>query len=201
VLGKLGGFGSLLAVTAIVTSAGLLAAGGRSAATAQAQQAGPGWVGAWLNTVTLGTGGPPTTNLSINSADGTLIDVNAPAAPAPPGAPYQTAFASTGIGSWASLGGGSAGLSFVVLRTDEAGNSLGTVTVRGIGQLSADGQTASGSGQSTIAGPAGQVLATVPFTVQSTRVRAEAPAGTSQPAGSAPAASPGNLFGITIPRP
>lgn len=127
-----------------------------------------GFVGAWRVTVTP-TKGPAFVNLSTYGADGTVLNSGAPVMPVP-GAPSKQTLGSTGHGAWLSTGADTADVVFVVLQSDQAGNFLGTVTVQATLRLGSDDETWDGTFMTTIADPAGKVMAQFSGKVHATRI-------------------------------
>lgn len=147
-------------------------------APSAAQDASPmageqGFTGAWRVTVTPDQG-PPGMGVGTLGADGTIVTSVQPVVPSP-GAPGGVIFTSAGQGVWEATGPETAILTFVVVAADGQGNRFGTQTVRASITLGADGQAFSGEASQTISDPAGNTVATMPGTVQATRIVAEAP--------------------------
>ena len=172
----------LLSVVAVVLL-GVLAAGRTLPTTAQ-DAAGEGFVGSWRLTVTI-PGLPPETFLATFGADGTFTGSPPPAAPAPPGAPVRVVLTSSAHGAWESTGDDGAAITFMVSQASEAGDFLGTVTVRSVSRLDAGGDRATGEFTFDVADPAGTVVQSGSGTLTATRIVVE-PLGT--PGAGSPAA-------------
>jgi hypothetical protein len=132
-----------------------------------------GFVGSWRLTV-FEPDGPPTLALATFGADGTLVTAEHPVV-TPPIAPGPV-FTSSGHGEWNATDPNAAVLTFVALGSVGQGKLFGTVTIRASITLGSDQETFSGQYAATIAGPDGATLATIPGTLQATRIVAEAPA-------------------------
>jgi hypothetical protein len=153
-----------------------LAATTRHAAAQEGTPAngGPDLAGSWRVVVTASTGRTFVT-LSTFGTDGTAVTSTQPAQPAPPGSPPGVVFFSAAHGAWEATGPTTANFTFVHLRASSEGQPLGTTTPRVSITLGADGDTFSGEFVTTLADPAGNVVATLTGTVQATRIVAEAP--------------------------
>lgn len=161
--------------------AGLIA--GAAWSGAAATSAGSGFVGAWRNTVT-DSGQPPILSLATLAADGTLLVADPPVTPAGPGGPDKLDFASAGHGTWTSTGDRTLTFTFLELHANEQGAFTGIVTVRGTGQLSADGNALTGAFTFDVTDPTGKVVFASDGTYHGTRIVVE-PMGT-------PMATPGS---------
>ncbi|MGH2562047.1 MAG: hypothetical protein ACRDJH_23560 [Thermomicrobiales bacterium] len=129
-------------------------------------------VGTWRVTAT-SEGLPPHRGLSTFGADGTVIIADVPSAPAEPGAPFAISLFSSGLGAWEDTGDGSAAYTYEQLVADEQGNFLSRVTGTGTRQLSADGQSFTGTYSFRVADPAGEVIFTGSGTTEGTRLTIE----------------------------
>ena len=161
---------------------GLVAAGGTLPTTAQPSTARPereGCAGAWQ--VASASPGRPLHIITF-AADGTLMDVGPPVQPAAPEAANDLVFSSAGPGVWVRTGEHSCTFTFVRMAADERGTNLGTTTVRGMQELSADGQAFTSTVTITIADATGKVVRTLSGTAEGTRMHvAPAMAGTPAP--------------------
>lgn len=140
-----------------------------------AQSTPPGPAGVW-RTTGAPAAGQSLPGVIVLAADGHASYTGLPVQPAASTAPNRLIYSSPGQGVWAATGNGTIALELVVVQADENGEYIGTTTLRGTGQVSADGQTLDGNGVSTTADPAGNVLSTVPFSARSSRMTVGAPA-------------------------
>jgi hypothetical protein len=131
-----------------------------------------GFVGSWRITV-FEPDGPPTLALATFGADGTLVTAEHPVV-TPPIAP-GVVFTSSGHGAWEATGQDTIVLTYVGLGSLGQGSLFGTVTIRAGATLDAGGERFSGEFIATISDPDGPALATIPGTLQATRIVAEAP--------------------------
>ncbi len=179
---------SLLVSVLAVVPLGLLAvsrAGPSAAQDATPAVEGHGFVGSWRMEVRPPQG-PPFLALATFGVDGTLLTSGSPVVQ-PPG-PGGVVFLCAGHGAWEATGSDAAIFTFADLQADGQGNPDGTGIVRAAVTLEPDGQAFRGEYVRTFADSAGNVVATIPGTVQATRIVAEAPA--RPPTGTPPAATP-----------
>jgi hypothetical protein len=167
---------SVLLSVILVVLVGLVAVGRRELTTAQDAADAQGLVGSWRTTVSIPGGPPPSTSLSTIHDDGTIVSSGFPAQVPPPGSPVSVIFVSSGHGSWEATGPNDAIFTFVEQWADGQGDPLLTLTVNSTATLGDDGQTFTGSFDSTIADLTGNIVASFPGTVQGTRIVAEGPA-------------------------
>ena len=92
-------------------------------------------VGAWL---IMNANAPQNPSPTIFAADGTVTLADLPSILDPD---LGVVFASTGVGVWEPTGERSAHLTFVQVNSDAKGTYLGTLTVDGYPEVSADGQS------------------------------------------------------------
>lgn len=117
-------------------------------------------VGGWLAQVPTAPGAPPVANVTINTADGFVINV----APVVRSGPNGVSVASGGVGMWESAGERSAHFTIVQVLSSLEGTFLGTVTIDGHPTVSEDGMTFiddSPESLVTIRDPAGNVVSVV----------------------------------------
>lgn len=128
--------------------------------------------GTWRVTA-LTEGLPPHHGLSTFGDDGTVIIADVPAAPAEPGAPSAISLFSGGLGTWEETGDGAASYTYEQLVADEKGAFIARVTGAGTRQLSADGQSFTGSYTFKVVTPAGEVIFAGAGTTEGTRLTIE----------------------------
>ena len=173
----------LIPITILVVGlVGVIAIGGPQPTTAQSttsMPAGEGCAGAW-QVVSASPGRP--LHIITFAADGTLVDIGPPVQPAAPDAANKLVFNSAGPGIWVSTGARSCTFMFVRMAADEQGNNLGTTTVQGRQEVSANGQAFTSTVTIAIADPTGKVVRTLSGTAEGTRMHvAPAMAGTPVP--------------------
>lgn len=137
-------------------------------------------VGSWWVTLAVTGLMDQEAGLATFAADGTLLSSVKPVSPAPPGAPFRHIVASLGHGSWTAVETGRGTFTFVRLQTDESGNYLGAVTVRGVFDVSSDGGRWSGPFTYEVADPAGNIVASGTGTADGAPIAVE-PMGTPTP--------------------
>lgn len=152
-----------------------LSVGGRLVSEAQdAHPAveGQGFVGTWQ--VAINNQLDPTYPGLITFATDILIVSDPPIVPAPPDLPFTQIHHSGGHGVWASTDNRTVAFTFDQLVTDENGNLLGVLTIRGTAALSADGQSFEGAFEAVLTDPAGSTSPIDAGTVTGTRIVVEA---------------------------
>jgi hypothetical protein len=114
----------------------------------------------------------------VLASDGHVTYTGLPVQPAGASGPNSLVFSSPGQGVWATTGDRAFTFEMDINQADELGDNVGTLTLRGSGQVSPDGQSIDSTGNAAIADPAGNVLATLPFSARGSRM-AVSPAGLS----------------------
>jgi hypothetical protein len=152
--------------------AGLMA---RSAAANEAASAA-GFVGSWRIAVSpdaladVQTLGPA---LATFGADGTMISAGSPVIIAPPGSPFPLLIASAGHGTWESTNEQSSAFTFLVLLAEQGGTAHAVVTISGIAELDASGDTFAGEYSAKTVGQTGRTLAEGHGALSGTRIAVE----------------------------
>lgn len=153
----------LLAVPLLVALVVLLAAGRIPARAQDSTSAdGAGIVGSWRITVTPddpAAGRAPGPALATFGADGTMVASGPPVILTPPWAPFPKAIASAGHGTWEATGPQSVAYTFLLLLSEEGGTAYAVVTISGIAEVAADGNTFSSEYTATVVGMLGRTLA------------------------------------------
>lgn len=157
---------------AAAAGAGLMA---QSAAADEAASA-TGFVGSWRITVTpdaLAAGDTLGPALATFGADGTMISAGSPVIIAPPGSPFPLLIASAGHGTWEATGEQSAAFTFLLLLAEQGGTAHAVVTINGIGDLDASGDTFAGEYTAKVVGQTGQTIAEGHGALSGTRIGVE----------------------------
>lgn len=113
--------------------------------------------------------GTPALGLATFGADGTMVNAFPPVEPSPL-VPGGVMFVSSGHGAWETTGPDTVIAGFVALGADGQGQPGGTGTIRAGITLDADGQAFSSDYDATMAGPAGNTVATEQGTLRATRI-------------------------------
>jgi len=122
-------------VSVIIVLIGLFTNGRLMTGTAAQDLAEHPIVGAWL---IMNANPPQSPSPTIFAADGTVTLADLPSSLDPD---LGVVFLSTGVGVWEPTGERSAHVTFVQVNSDANGTYLGTVTVDGYPEVSADGQS------------------------------------------------------------
>ncbi len=112
-------------------------------------------VGTWQ--VFLGDS-PVVHGLLTHAADGTMTATDPVTTVAPPGSPVSPLFLSSAHGVWEATGPDSAVYTYQQINSDAEGNMLALVTISGVREVNADGQSFTTTGAYTVADPNGNVL-------------------------------------------
>jgi len=139
-----------------------------TSATAQEDSATPPdhpLIGTWRLTVT--EEGVSSPAIATWSADGTYSDITPPVAAI---APDFAVFATPAFGAWESTGANSGAFTAEYFYSDGEGNLRTTRTTSGEGQVSDDGETATGSFAYLIVAPDGTVVHAGQGTFEATRL-------------------------------
>jgi hypothetical protein len=135
-----------------------------------------GFVGSWRITVTpdaLATGETLGPALATFGADGTMTSAGSPVIIAPPPSPFPLLIASAGHGTWEGTGEHSAAFTFLGLLAEQGGTAHAVVTISGIGELDASGDTFAGEYSAKTVGQTGRTFAEGHGALSGTRIAVE----------------------------
>jgi hypothetical protein len=181
-----------LAMVAAGVSGLMVGSLGRQPAAVQAQAARPGPVGAWRSDIVQITGpraGQPVVALFLFSSDGTMVQVNTD---------HPTR--SPAVGVWSPINDRQFAWTFQRLIFDSNGNFTSYQKSRALVTMNSTLDEYTGNSYTEVIGVDGNLISDGNNQSTGKRMLLEAMPGSSVPT-AAPGASPGSLFGITLPRP
>jgi hypothetical protein len=148
-------FRILIVLTAVL----VLLSGGPGVAAQDADTANHPIVGTWE--VSLGDD-PHVHGLLTHHADGTMTSTDPITMVAPPGSPVSVLYPSGAFGVWEATGPNTIAYTYRQFNSDADGNLIAIVTISGVREVSADGQTFTGHGTVQVADPEGNVFFSEP---------------------------------------